>query len=38
MENKMHTFYDILMWGLVLVTIGYAGHVYRVLGTAMQAL
>jgi hypothetical protein len=38
MENTKSTVYDILMWGLVLGVIGYAGYVYQIMNVAMQAL
>jgi hypothetical protein len=38
METNKINIYDVLMWGLVIVTIGFAGHVYNAINVAMQAL
>jgi hypothetical protein len=38
METQKFTVYDVLMWGLVIGTIGFAGHVYNAINVAMQAL
>lgn len=38
METNKFTLCDVLMWGLVVGTIGFAGHVYNAINVAMQAL
>jgi hypothetical protein len=38
METAKYTLVDILLWGLVLGTIGFAGFVYNAINLTMQAL
>lgn len=38
METNKITIFDILMWGLVVGTIGFAGHVFNLINITMQAL
>lgn len=38
METVKFTLVDILMWGLVIGTIGFAGFVYNAINLTMQAL
>lgn len=38
MNTKLNTIYDILMWGMILGFVGFAGYVYDLINAAMQAL